>query len=34
MLAEGANKADVMKAMEGHVIGQGSLVAIYERVKQ
>ena len=33
-LAEGATKADLMKAMEGHVIGQGALVAIYERVKQ
>ena len=33
-LAEGANKADLMKAMEGHIIGQGALVAIYERVKQ
>lgn len=32
-LAEGANKADLLKAMEGHVIGQGSLVAIYERFK-
>ena len=33
-LAEGATKADLVKAMEGHVIGQGALVAIYERVKQ
>ena len=33
-LAEGATKADLVKAMEGHIIGQGSLVAIYERVKQ
>jgi Raf kinase inhibitor-like YbhB/YbcL family protein len=33
-LAEGVNKADLMKAMEGHIIGQGSLVGIYERVKQ
>jgi Raf kinase inhibitor-like YbhB/YbcL family protein len=33
-LAEGLNKADLLKAMEGHIIGQGSLVAIYERVKQ
>ena len=32
-LAEGANKAELMKAMEGHIIGQGSLVSIYERVK-
>jgi Raf kinase inhibitor-like YbhB/YbcL family protein len=30
-LAEGANRADLMKAMEGHIIGQGALVAIYER---
>ena len=33
-LAEGATKADLVKAMEGHVIGQGALVAICERVKQ
>lgn len=33
-LAEGANRADLVKAMEGHIIGQGALVAIYERVKQ
>jgi len=33
-LAEGATKADLMKAMEGHIIGQGSLVALYERFKQ
>ena len=32
-LAEGLNKADLLKAMEGHIIGQGSLVAIYERGK-
>ena len=32
-LAEGLTKADLMKAMEGHIVGQGSLVAIYERVK-
>ena len=32
-LAEGLNKADLLKAMEGHIIGQGSLVSIYERVK-
>jgi Raf kinase inhibitor-like YbhB/YbcL family protein len=30
-LAEGANRADLMKAMEGHIIGQGSLVSLYER---
>jgi Raf kinase inhibitor-like YbhB/YbcL family protein len=33
-LAEGMNKAALMKAMEGHIIGQGALVAIYERFKQ
>jgi Raf kinase inhibitor-like YbhB/YbcL family protein len=33
-LAEGLNKADLLKAMEGHIIGQGALVSIYERVKQ
>jgi Raf kinase inhibitor-like YbhB/YbcL family protein len=33
-LAEGLTKADLLKAMEGHVIGQGALVSIYERVKQ
>ncbi len=32
-LAEGLNKADLLKAIEGHVIGQGSLVALYERFK-
>ena len=32
-LVEGLNKADLLKAMEGHVIGQGALVAIYERGK-
>ena len=32
-LAEGLTRADLMKAMEGHIVGQGSLVAIYERVK-
>jgi Raf kinase inhibitor-like YbhB/YbcL family protein len=32
-LTEGLNKADLLKAMEGHIIGQGSLVAIYERFK-
>lgn len=32
-LAEGLNKADLLKAMEGHIIGQGALVAIYERLK-
>lgn len=32
-LADGANRAELMKAMEGHIIGQGSLVSIYERVK-
>ena len=33
-LAEGLTKADLLKAMEGHIIGQGALVSIYERVKQ
>ena len=33
-LAEGLTKADLMKAMEGHIVGQGALVSIYERVKQ
>lgn len=33
-VAEGLNKAELMKAMEGHIVGQVSLVAIYERVKQ
>jgi len=33
-LAEGMNKAALLKAMEGHIIGQGSLVALYERFKQ
>jgi Raf kinase inhibitor-like YbhB/YbcL family protein len=32
-LAEGANRAELMKAMEGHIIGQGSLVSLYERFK-
>ena len=32
-LAEGANRAELMKAMESHIIGQGSLVSIYERFK-
>ena len=32
-LAEGLTKADLLKAMDGHIVGQGSLVAIYERVK-
>lgn len=33
-LAEGLTKADLVKAMEGHVVAQGALVALYERVKQ
>jgi len=33
-LAERANRAELMKAMEGHIIGKGALVSIYERVKQ
>ena len=32
-LAEGLTKAELLKAIEGHIIGQGSLVAIYERFK-
>ena len=32
-LAEGLTKADLLKAMEGHIVAQGSLVAIYERFK-
>ena len=31
-LAEGANKAELMKAMEGHILAQGALVALYERM--
>jgi Raf kinase inhibitor-like YbhB/YbcL family protein len=30
-LAEGLNRNQLMEAMQGHIIGQGSLVAIYER---
>ncbi len=30
-VAEGLNKAGLLKAMEGHVIGQGQLVGLYER---
>ena len=30
-LAEGLNRNQLMEAMKGHIIGQGSLVAIYER---
>lgn len=32
-LAEGLNKTELLKAMEGHIIGQGSLVGIYEKFK-
>jgi Raf kinase inhibitor-like YbhB/YbcL family protein len=30
-LAEGATKADVAKAMEGHVLAQGELMGAYKR---
>jgi Raf kinase inhibitor-like YbhB/YbcL family protein len=30
-LAEGLNRNQLMEAIKGHIIGQGSLVAIYER---
>ena len=30
-LAEGLNRNQLLDAMKGHIIGQGSLVAIYER---
>ena len=30
-LAEGLNRNQLLEAMQGHIIGQGSLVAIYER---
>ena len=33
-LAEGLTKARSDEGMKGHIIGQGALVAIYERVKQ
>ena len=33
-LAEGLNRAQLMEAIKGHVIGQGSLVALYERTAQ
>jgi len=33
-LAEGLTKADLLKAMDGHIVAQGALVAVYERVKQ
>jgi Raf kinase inhibitor-like YbhB/YbcL family protein len=31
-LAEGLNRNQLMEAIKGHIIGQGSLVAIYERM--
>src|SRR5262245_36228861 len=33
-LAEGLNRTQLMEAIKGHIIGQGSLVSIYERVPQ
>src|SRR5262245_47241936 len=30
-LAEGANKAQLLEAMKGHIIGQGEIMATYER---
>ena len=33
-LAEGLNRTQLMEAIKGHIIGQGSLVSIYERVAQ
>ena len=33
-LAEGLNRNQLMEAIKGHIIGQGSLVAIYERMPQ
>jgi Raf kinase inhibitor-like YbhB/YbcL family protein len=33
-LAPGLNKQQLLEAMQGHVIGQGELVATYERVPQ
>ena len=33
-LEAGLNRAQLMEAIKGHVIGQGSLVAIYERTAQ
>lgn len=31
-LAEGLNRTQLMEAIKGHIIGQGSLVALYERM--
>jgi len=31
-LAEGLNRTQLMEAIKGHIIGQGALVAIYERM--
>ncbi len=33
-LEPGLTRAQLMEAIKGHIIGQGSLVAIYERLKQ
>ncbi len=33
-LAEGLNRTQLMEAIKGHIIGQGSLVSIYERAPQ
>jgi Raf kinase inhibitor-like YbhB/YbcL family protein len=33
-LAEGLNRNQLMEAIKGHIIGQGALVAIYERTAQ
>ena len=33
-LPEGASKADVLKAMEGHVLGQAELIGKYKRIVQ
>ena len=30
-LKEGASKADLLKAMEGHILGQGQLMGRYQR---
>jgi Raf kinase inhibitor-like YbhB/YbcL family protein len=32
-LAEGLNRPQLMEALKGHIIGQGSLVALYERTQ-
>ena len=33
-LEQGLNRTQLMEALKGHIIGQGSLVAIYERMAQ